>query len=704
MGAAETQKSGLTDPSSRLEAMPPYMFAELERRIAEKQQAGIDVISLGIGDPDQPTYPHVVKAMQEAVADGANHGYPSNRGRPEFRSAFSGFYSERFGVDIDPETEVIPAIGAKECIYNLCFAFLDPGDVALASDPGYPVYTGGPILAGAEAELLPLVPELSFVPDLAAVSGDAATRARLMFINYPNNPTGAVVPEGFFERVVSFARENEILVVHDNAYSETTFDGYVAPSFLATPGAKEVGVEVFSLSKGFNMTGWRCAAILGNAEAVSAYWRLKTNIDSGLFDAVQLAGAAALEGPRGPIERMNETYARRRDIVVETLRDIGVAVDAAQGDDLRLGAGARGADVDLVRGAGARAGRGRGLAGLDVRPQRRGLFPHFADHARRPPQRSARAHARAPRLAPNENGRPAGRPSELGFSISLLADLDLVDHALEGVWRAALAVADEAVEDVLAGLQVQRDELAFASLEHGCVLRALLDQGRLALTVALEELLRVGGGGIANRLRGEYVMRLRAGVGEENLVLSGLQAAGLEAVVDRLDLTAVGLQLLIRCVTGDFDGRELLGIRRAGGTDAVIGPRLEHLGHDLALAGRGRPGTSGGEEPLGESLALRSGPKGLCRLRGRMVALDPKKLQVGGLLAVVLEGDLGGAGLGTGRGCYSILSPLEGQRLRVVIAATGGQKPRCKRRRDGRACQRWDSVKSHQVVPPQGLS
>ena len=331
MGSSETEKRALTAPSRRLEAIPPYKFAELERRIAEKQEAGIDVISLGIGDPDEPTYPHVVKAMQEAVADPSTHSYPSNRGRPEFRDAFAGFYSDRFGVEIDPETEVIPAIGAKECIYNLCFAFLDPGDVALASDPGYPVYTGGPILAGAEAELLPLVPELSFAPDLAAVSGDAAARARLMFINYPNNPTGAVAPEGFFERVVSFARENEILVVHDNAYSETTFDGYVAPSFLATPGAKEVGVEVFSLSKGFNMTGWRCAAILGNDEAVSAYWRLKTNIDSGLFDAVQLAGAAALEGPPGPAERMNETYARRRDLVVGTLRDIGVEVTPPKG-------------------------------------------------------------------------------------------------------------------------------------------------------------------------------------------------------------------------------------------------------------------------------------------------------------------------------------------------------------------------------------
>ncbi|MFL5897281.1 MAG: LL-diaminopimelate aminotransferase [Solirubrobacterales bacterium] len=322
---------GIADPSKRLEAIPPYKFQELEQQIADKRAAGIDVISLGIGDPDEPTYPHVVAAMREAVADPANHRYPSNRGREEFRAAFAEFYERRFGVEIDPNSEVIPAIGAKECIYNLCSAFLDPGDVALASDPGYPVYTGGPILAGAKSELLPLLPELGFAPDLAAVPADIAARARLMFVNYPNNPTGAVVPEGFFESVVSFASEHEILVVHDNAYSETTYDGYVAPSFLATPGAKEVGVEVFSLSKGYNMTGWRCAAILGNAEAIQTYWRLKTNVDSGLFEAIQMAAAAALQGPAEPLRRMNETYARRRDLVVSALDEIGVKVASPKG-------------------------------------------------------------------------------------------------------------------------------------------------------------------------------------------------------------------------------------------------------------------------------------------------------------------------------------------------------------------------------------
>jgi LL-diaminopimelate aminotransferase len=315
-------------PSSRLERVPPYLFAELERKVREKRAAGIEVISLGIGDPDRPTPPLVVEAMQEAVADPGTHRYPSNRGRQEFREAISDFYERRFEVDdIDPETEVIPAIGAKECIFNLNLAFLDPGDVALAADPGYPVYTGGPLVVGGEPVLMPLVPELGFVPDLDAIDAGARERARLMYLNYPNNPTGAVVPDGFFAQVVEFAREHDILVVHDNAYSEVCFDGYRAPSFLATPGAKEVGVEVFSLSKGYNMTGWRCAAIVGHAAAVEAYWRLKSNIDSGNFDAVQLAGVAALS-PDGDVEvaSMTELYRLRRDLVVEALRGIGVDV------------------------------------------------------------------------------------------------------------------------------------------------------------------------------------------------------------------------------------------------------------------------------------------------------------------------------------------------------------------------------------------
>ena len=318
--------------SSRLDKIPPYLFAELERKISEKRAAGIDVISLGIGDPDTPTYGPIVAAGQLAVADPATHQYPSNRGRQDFREAVAAFYKRRFGVTLDPATEVMPAIGAKECIFNLNLAFLDPGDVALASDPGYPVYTGGPLMAGAEPILMPLEPELGFAPDLTRLSEQTLSRARLLFFNYPNNPTGAVAPPGLFEAVVELATSNEILAVHDNAYSETTYDGYVAPSFLATPGAKDVGVEVFSWSKGYNMTGWRCAAIVGNAEAIAHYWKLKSNIDSGLFEAVQLAGIAALEPAVDEhVRAMNVVYARRRDLVCDALAQAGVKVAKPKG-------------------------------------------------------------------------------------------------------------------------------------------------------------------------------------------------------------------------------------------------------------------------------------------------------------------------------------------------------------------------------------
>src|SRR3954454_15099417 len=315
--------------SERLDRLAPYLFPELERKITEKQAQGIDVISLGIGDPDTPSPPEVVSALASAAADKSTHQYPSNRGRPEFRNAVANFYARRFGVQLDPANEIIPALGAKECIFNLNLAFLDPGSCALASDPGYPVYSGGPLLSGADYVPMPLLPERLFAPDLSAISEDDAERARLLYINYPNNPTGAVVPDGFFEEVVAYAREHDILVVHDASYTETTFDGYVAPSFLEMAVAKEIGVEVFSLSKGWNMTGWRTAAIVGNADAVGAYWKLKTNIDSGIFEAVQLATVAALDA--GPPEEMNAIYQRRRDLVVAALREIGVEVGVPKG-------------------------------------------------------------------------------------------------------------------------------------------------------------------------------------------------------------------------------------------------------------------------------------------------------------------------------------------------------------------------------------
>jgi len=317
--------------SKRLDRLPPYLFAELERKIAAKKAAGVDVISLGIGDPDMPTPSLVVEALARAAADPGTHQYPSNRGRAELREAFASFYDSRFGVELDAETEIVPALGAKECVFNLNLAFLDSGDVALAADPGYPVYTGGPLIAGAEAVPMPLVPERGFAPELEAISAEDRERARLLYLNYPNNPTGAVVPDGLFEQAVEFGRTHDVLIVHDASYTETTFDGYVAPSFLATPGAKEVGVEVFSLSKGYNMTGWRTAAIVGNAQALDHYWRLKSNIDSGMFEAVQLAAAAVLADGAEAAREMSAVYQRRRDMVCDALREIGVDISPPKG-------------------------------------------------------------------------------------------------------------------------------------------------------------------------------------------------------------------------------------------------------------------------------------------------------------------------------------------------------------------------------------
>ncbi len=293
--------------------------------------AGVDVISLGIGDPDTPTPEVVVEAMREQVARPDTHQYPSNRGREGFREAVAEFYAGRFGVDLDPDSEVIPALGAKEAVANVNLAFLDPGDVALASDPGYPVYTTGPLLAGADPVPMPLVPELGFQPDLDAIPADVARRARLMFLNYPNNPTGAVVDDGTFAQAVEFARRNDVIVVHDNAYSEITYDGYRAPSFLETPGAIDVGVEIFSLSKTYNMTGWRAGAVVGNRDLVGAYWQLKTNIDSGMFEALQEAAAAALRSDQSSVAEMCAIYQRRRDVLVAALRAIGLRVDPPKG-------------------------------------------------------------------------------------------------------------------------------------------------------------------------------------------------------------------------------------------------------------------------------------------------------------------------------------------------------------------------------------
>ena len=318
-------------PSQRVQSLPPYLFAEIERKIAARRAAGVDIISLGIGDPDMPTPGHIVDALVAGAHDAATHQYPSNRGELALREAVAGYYGRRFGVDLDVETEIVPLLGAKEGVAHICATLLDPGDVCLAADPGYPVYTAGPGLADAEAYHVPLVSDLGFQPDLGAIPGDVLARAKMLFVCYPNNPTGAVIEDDFFARLVAFAKAHDLVIVHDNAYGDITYDGYVAPSFLETPGAKEVGVELFSLSKSYNMTGWRAGAIVGHAEVVDAYWRLKTNVDSGMFGAVQRAAVAALEGPQDCVRDMCTIYARRRDLLVEALRSTGLHATPPKG-------------------------------------------------------------------------------------------------------------------------------------------------------------------------------------------------------------------------------------------------------------------------------------------------------------------------------------------------------------------------------------
>jgi len=317
--------------SQRVQSLPPYLFAEIERKVAARRAAGADIISLGIGDPDTPTPAHIVSALAEAAHDPACHQYPSNRGTLEFRTAVVDFYERRFGVGLDADTEVMPLLGAKEGLAHICLALLDQFDVCLAADPGYPVYTTGPLLADGHAVHMPLLAERGFQPDLEAIEPSVLAKAKMLFVGYPNNPTGAVIEDDFFARLVDFAKAHDLVVVHDNAYADITFDGYVAPSFLETPGAKDVGVEFFSLSKSYNMTGWRAGAIVGNREMVDAFWRLKTNMDSGMFGAVQHASAVALNGPQDCVADMRRLYQGRRDRLVKALRAIGLQAQPPKG-------------------------------------------------------------------------------------------------------------------------------------------------------------------------------------------------------------------------------------------------------------------------------------------------------------------------------------------------------------------------------------
>jgi LL-diaminopimelate aminotransferase len=310
----------------RIDKLPPYLFVEISRKIAEKRAQGVDVVSFGIGDPDIPTPPHVVDALVEAARDPANHRYPETEGLPEFRRAVAEWYERRFGLSLDPEREVLSLIGSKDGIGHVALCFIDPGDVALVPDPAYPVYAVGILFAGGEPYYLPLREENGFLPDLDAVPPDVARRAKLLWLNYPNNPTGAVAGLDFFERAVAFARRHDLAVCHDGPYSEVAFDGYRPVSFLQAAGAREVGVEFHSLSKTYNMTGWRIGMVVGNAAMIDALMRVKSNLDSGVPQAIQRMAIAALEGPQDCIEEHNAVYQRRRDRLVEALRALGLAV------------------------------------------------------------------------------------------------------------------------------------------------------------------------------------------------------------------------------------------------------------------------------------------------------------------------------------------------------------------------------------------
>lgn len=316
-------------PAARMEKIPPYLFLELDRLVERESAKGHDIINLGIGDPDQPTPAWIVESMKNAVDRAANHRYPNYLGSLPFREAIVRWYDKRFGVSLDARNQTVALIGSKEGIAHMIWAFAGPGDVVLVPDPAYPVYYTQTILAGAEPYLMPLTAEHKFLPDLEAIPQDVRRRATMLWINYPNNPTGAVASKEFLEKAVAFCRENDILLCSDAAYAEIGFDGYRAPSVLEVSGAKDVAIEFYSLSKPFNMTGWRIGAAVGNAVAVSALGTMKSNIDSGAFTAVQEAAIAALDGnPEMFFADLNKVYKTRRDLTISALSKMGIEVEA----------------------------------------------------------------------------------------------------------------------------------------------------------------------------------------------------------------------------------------------------------------------------------------------------------------------------------------------------------------------------------------
>ncbi len=356
--------------AKRLQALPPYLFAEMDRMKQEQVKKGVNIISLGIGDPDMPTPPHIIQALAQAAADPANHQYPSYEGMLAFRKAAADWYRSRFGVTLDPVTEVLSLIGSKEGIGHFPLAFVNPGDVVLVPDPGYPVYQAGTVFAGGDPYPMPLTRSRGFLPDLDAIPGDVLTRARILWLNYPNNPTGAVATREFLGRAVEFAHRHRLILAHDAPYSEMAYDGYRPESVLSVPGAKEVAVEFHSLSKTYNMTGWRVGFAVGNAQILAGLGRIKTNLDSGVFQAVQYAGVAALTGPQQCVADNCRIYQERRDVLVGALREMGFDVDLPKATfylwvPVPKGFSSKSFSVDILAKAGVvlTPGSGFGAAG-----------------------------------------------------------------------------------------------------------------------------------------------------------------------------------------------------------------------------------------------------------------------------------------------------------------------------------------------------
>jgi len=314
--------------AKRVADLPPYLFAEIDRAKNEARERGVDIIDLGIGDPDMPTFDNIVKKLQETVENPAYHRYPSYQGLKVFRKSVADWYKRRFNVTLDPNTEVVSLIGSKEGIAHISLAFIDPEDISLVPDPAYPVYNIGTLFAGGRSYYMPLLEENGYLPDLDAIPEDVCEKAKLLFLNYPNNPTSALADVPFFERVVAFAKKHNIIVCHDAAYTEIYYGDNKPISFLEVDGAKDVGIEFHSLSKTYNMTGWRVGFAVGNAQVIAGLGKIKTNVDSGLFEAIQVAGIEALEGDQSPQEDLRKVYQRRRDVLVKGLQEAGLKATA----------------------------------------------------------------------------------------------------------------------------------------------------------------------------------------------------------------------------------------------------------------------------------------------------------------------------------------------------------------------------------------